>query len=134
MVTDDVQAAGGKSFINANYDCAIVVEHRKASDTGTTGNNAYSWLSYTAGDKPVFYLGGQVRGSTPSDFPVIAFNSADPNTYYQTETGQVATDEMSKVGSSHQATEWERILVGEVHQLCSSRHRQRNMATTGLTP
>lgn len=99
MVTDDVHSAGGKSYINSNYDFAIVVEYRRASDTGTTGNNAYSWLSYAAGDKPIFYLGGQVRGSTPTDFPVIAFNSTDTNTFYQTETGQVATDEMRRVGS-----------------------------------
>lgn len=99
MVTSDAHAAGGKSFINANYDFCVVLEYRKASDAGTTGNECYSWLAYSSGDKPIFYLGGQVRGSTPSDFPVIAFNSSDANTFYQTETGQVATDEMRRVGS-----------------------------------
>jgi len=98
-IASDVAALGGKSFINAQYDFAVCVEYRKADNTGTTGNEMYSWVSASPGDKPIFYLGGQVRGSIPSDFPIKAFSLADATTYYTIESGQYATEAMLRIGS-----------------------------------
>ncbi len=99
MIASDVQQAGGKAFINARYDFAVWLEYRYATRTDVTGNEAYTWLEYSPGDKPLFYIGGQVRGRVPADFPVLAFNPADSSTYYQTERAQYATEDMRLVGS-----------------------------------
>lgn len=99
MVASDVQSAGGKGFINARYDFAICLEYRYANRPDITGNEVYTWLAYSSGDRPVFYVGGQVRGSVPKDFPILAFNSTDRDTYYQFERGQYPTEDMRMVGS-----------------------------------
>lgn len=99
MVASDVQRAGGKGFINAKYDFAIWLEYRYANRPDITGNEAYTWLEYSSGDRPILYVGGQVRGRVPSDFPILPFNPADTSTYYQTERGQYSTEDMRLVGS-----------------------------------
>ncbi|MCS6829838.1 MAG: hypothetical protein RMM08_05365 [Armatimonadota bacterium] len=99
MVASEVQRAGGKNFINARYGFAVWLEYRYANRTDTTGNEVYTWLEYSPGDKPIFYIGGQVRGRVPNDFPILAFNPADSSTYYQTERAQYSTEDMRLVGS-----------------------------------
>lgn len=113
MFLDDVVAAGGKSYINANYDFAVFMEYRRADNTGTTGDTAYSWVTYSAGDKPIFYLGGQRRGSVPADFPIRAFNSADTNTFYNYESGRWESNELArKIGTCVQTVDGKYRLWG----------------------
>lgn len=81
------------------YDFAIWLEYRYANRPDITGNEAYTWLEYSSGDRPILYVGGQVRGRVPSDFPILPFNPADTSTYYQTERGQYSTEDMRLVGS-----------------------------------
>lgn len=95
-VSSVIQSKGGKSYVNSNFDCAIYIEYRKADNTGTTGNEPYGWVPYSSGDKPIFYLGGQVRTGVPSDFPIKAFVLADSTTYYVYRSGLYVSDETAK--------------------------------------
>lgn len=112
MVASDVQRAGGKRFINARYRFAIWLEYRFANSTGTTGNEVYTWLAYSPGDSPIFYVGGQVRGAVPQDFPIRAFHPNNGATYYQTEQSQFSTEDMRLVGSCVRRSDYSAHLWG----------------------
>jgi hypothetical protein len=78
----------GKDYLNLNYRAVLYLENRRADDADPGYGMAYTWLQTTldSGDIPIAYFGpipvGQQR-YLPSDFPIIFFNSSNPDTYYQ---------------------------------------------------
>lgn len=92
----DVLTSLTKAQLNSDYDCAIVFEYKKATDSGSLLGSAL--VPYTSGDKPVFFINGQNR-SLASDFPIIPFVQADTSTYYQHESGLFSTEDMKYVGT-----------------------------------